>query len=85
MFHYITRLKVTFVTFSIYVIKHRRSCLINYLTCCKGKVKRIGKMHGPKRKGKQEGTVELTFIIFKLLFGGERGIFGNPLVFVICR
>ena len=42
-------------------------------------------MHGPKRKGKQEGTVELTIIIFKPFFGGERGIFGNPLVFVICR
>ena len=79
VFHYITRLKVTFVTFSIYVIKHHRSRLTNYLTCCKDKVKRKSKMHSPKRKGKQEETVELTFIIFKPFFGGKGGTSGRPL------
>lgn len=36
-------------------------------------------MHVPKRKGKQEETVELTFIIFKPFFGGKGGTSGRPL------
>lgn len=35
-------------------------------------------MHVPKRKGKQEETVELTFIIFKPFFGGKGGTSGRP-------